>query len=68
MTTVNVMRQQYRELTEVERLQVQEVKQAGLAFWQLCDRLAPPQGNRELDLAKIRMEEAVMWAVKHLTG
>lgn len=75
--TANVMRVQARELTEGERLKMQEIKQAGSMLWMVIDSLEKYEDNRglvlrrpsrELDVAKIRAEEAVMWAVKHLTG
>lgn len=51
--TNNVMRHEYRALSENE-----------LQFHQLCDSMGQ---SRELSLAKTKIEEAVMWAVKHLT-
>jgi hypothetical protein len=60
----NVMRHEYRVLTVDEKLQMQEVKDIGLRFVQMCDAIG---SSRELSLAKTKMEEAVMWAVKHLT-
>lgn len=60
----NVMRHEYRVLTEVEKTQMQSVKDAGLIFWNMLDKIGE---SRELSLAKTRLEEAVMWAVKHIT-
>lgn len=40
------------------------IKDQGLEFTIFCDSLG---STRELALAKTKMEEAVMWAVKHLT-
>ncbi len=63
-TKNNVMRHQYRELSEAEKRQMLSVKDMGLEFVIFCDTLGT---TRELSLAKTKMEEAVMWAVKHLT-
>lgn len=60
----NVMRHEYRVLSEAEKAQMKEIKDQGLAFVQFCDSLGQ---SRELSLAKTKAEEAVMWAVKHLT-
>ena len=62
--TNNVMRHEYRALSENEKAQMKEVKDLGLQFHQLCDSMGQ---SRELSLAKTKIEEAVMWAVKHLT-
>ncbi len=59
------MRQTYRQLTEPELNSVRLVKDEGQAFWNLLDALPP---SRELSLAKTKIEEAVMWAVKAITG
>ncbi len=67
-TSNNVMRHNYRELTEREKRYMGAVKDAGLAFHDLIDQLEREVGrSRELSLAKTKIEEAVMWGVKHLT-
>ncbi len=60
----NVMRHEYRVLTDVEKNQMQRIKDTGLEFFEFCDMIG---SSRELSLAKTKMEEAVFWAVKHLT-
>jgi hypothetical protein len=60
----NVMRHEYRLLTEIEKAQLLDIKDQGRYFYDLCDRLGT---SRELSLAKTKIEEAVMWAVKHVT-
>ena len=68
-TTNNVMRHQYRVLREDEKASMQALKDKGLELWSLIDGLAKTSnGSRELSLAKTKAEEAVMWAVKHITG
>lgn len=61
----NVMRHAYRVLSDEEKAAMSEIKDKGLAFVEYCDSLG---SSRELSIAKTKMEEAVMWAVKHLTA
>ena len=63
-TTNNVMRHQYRELTSLEKAQMDAFKNYGVAFHTLCEQCGE---SRELSLAKTKIEEAVMWAIKHVT-
>lgn len=62
--TNNVMRHEYRKLTEVEKAAMKTVEDKGLAFVTFLDELGQ---SRELSLAKTRIEETVMWATKHIT-
>ena len=64
-TANSVMRHQYRVLNDVEKEQMQTIKDMGLLFYAYLDTIVPP--SRELSLAKTKIEEAVMWAVKHVT-
>ena len=64
-TINNVMRHGYRVLSDVEKSQMLKAKDDGLAFWEYIDSLGQ---SRELSVAKTKIEEAVMWAVKHITG
>ena len=43
-----------------------DVKDAGMALWNKIHALEAA-GSRELSIAKTKTEEAVMWAIKHLT-
>lgn len=63
-TVNNVMRHAYRVLSDAEKQQMQAIKDHGLNFHELIDGIG---GSRELSLAKTKIEEAVMWAVKHVT-
>lgn len=63
-TVNNVMRHGYRVLSMEEKEQMQAIKDQGLAFWEYLDSIG---ASRELSLAKTATEEAVMWAVKHVT-
>ena len=61
----NVMRHEYKVLNEQEKSDMQHIKDAGLAIHNFLES----SGNsRELSIAKTKIEEAVMWAVKHITG
>ena len=61
----NVMRHEYRVLTDTEKDQMQKIKDKGLEFWQMVQGLGQP--CREISLAQTKIEEAVMWAVKSIT-
>lgn len=61
----NTMRHQYKVLSDAEKANMLTVKDQGLA---LHDFLSSLGNSRELSLAKTKVEEAVMWAVKHITG
>jgi hypothetical protein len=58
------MRHQYRVLSEAEKAAMQKLKDDGLAFHEYVHSLGQ---SRELSIAKTKIEEAVMWAVKHIT-
>jgi hypothetical protein len=63
-TVNNVVRHEYRVLSDAEKQQIKDIKDTGLAFIECFDALGT---SRELSLAKTKIEEAVMWAVKHVT-
>lgn len=60
----NVMRHEYRVLSDQEKASMQKIKDVGLDLHNLIDAIGQ---SRELSIAKTKTEEAVMWAVKHLT-
>ncbi len=60
----NVMRHEYKVLSDEEKQLMKAVKDGGLAFHEMMDHIGT---SRELLLAKTKIEEAVMWAVKHIT-
>lgn len=64
-TANNVMRHEYRVLTGDEKAYMLKLKDMGAEFVAFCNRLG---SSRELSLAKTNVEQAVMWAVKHVTG
>ena len=63
-TANNVMRHEYRTLTDAEKRSMKLVKDAGADFLDLVEGIG---NSRETALAKTKIEEAVMWAVKHIT-
>jgi hypothetical protein len=60
----NVMRHNYRVLDDNEKIAMKRIKDYGLEFLEYVDCIGD---SRELSLAKTKIEEAVMWAVKHIT-
>jgi len=61
----NVMRHEYKVLSEEEKSDMETIKDLGLMFWEAVNSLG---NSREVSLAKTKIEEAVMWAVKDITG
>jgi len=59
------VRREHRELHPTEKAAVAAVKDLGQKLADMCDTLG---SSRELSIARTRAEEAVMWAVKHITG
>ena len=64
-TVNNTVRHNYRVLTESEKARMVEIKDLAAAFLALIDDTGT---GREYSLAKTKVEEAVMWAVKGLTS
>jgi len=64
-TANNAVRHTYRVLSDEEKAAMVWFKDNGAAFINYCDACGP---SRELSIAKTKMEEAVMWAVKHITA
>jgi predicted transcriptional regulator len=54
----------YRELTQEEQALLLKVKQAAATVGNYLDEA---KASREISLAKTKLEEAVMWAVKGIT-
>lgn len=64
-TVNNTMRHQYRVLSEEEKKQMRNIKDMGQQF---LDYISAMSSSREISIAKTKIEEAVMWAVKHVTA
>lgn len=60
----DTVRHNYRTLNDQEKANMVAVKAKGKEFLDLLETLKP---TRENSLAKTKVEEAVMWAVKSLT-
>lgn len=70
-TANNVMRHEYRPLTDEEKEMMRRIKDLGLeviAAIKEIETVKPGAAGRECALARTKIEEAVMWAVKGLTG
>jgi hypothetical protein len=61
----NAARHAYRVLTDEEKKLMVEVKDLGQA---LLEKINGIGVSRELSIARTKAEEAVMWAVKHITA
>lgn len=61
----NTMRHTYKILTGEEKAKMTSIKDKGAALLEEISRLGE---GREISIAKTKVEEAVMWAVKALTA
>lgn len=67
-TANNAVRHTYRVLTDNEKIDIVAIKDIGADFLNHIDTVASHgSDSRELALARTKVEEAVMWAVKHIT-
>lgn len=62
---MNPFRKEYRELTEVEKSNVEVIKTIAT---ELYTHIEAMNESREKSIAKTKLEESVMWAVKGLTA
>lgn len=60
----NTMRSTYRVLDDAEKAHMHAIKSKGEELLQVIQNLGT---SRELSLAATNLEQAVMWAVKHIT-
>lgn len=71
-TANNAVRHTYRVLSEAEKAQMVAIKDKGAEFLALLrgmsEGVCDEPCERELKIAYRRVEEAVMWAVKHVTA
>jgi hypothetical protein len=56
----NVVRHEYRVLTDAEKNQMKMLKDQGLALIALCQSIG---ASREMSLAVTKVEEAIMWFI-----
>lgn len=64
-TVNNSVRHQYRVLSDEEKMRMVAIKDIGAKFLDEIEKLGV---GRELSIARTKVEEAVMWAVKHITA
>lgn len=65
VNNTDAMRHNYRVLTDREKIAMGRIKNHGQVFLEMID--ACVEQGRENSIAKTKVEEAVMWAVKGLT-
>jgi hypothetical protein len=64
-TANNAVRHTYRVLSDAEKQQMVDLKDLAAAFIAKCREVG---NSREISLAITNAEQAVMWAVKHVTA
>jgi hypothetical protein len=65
----DVMRLNYRALSESEQAEIRAIKEKAKELYDLIGSAdCTSNGSRELSLAKTKVEEAVMWATKHIAA
>lgn len=73
-TANNAVRHQYRTLSDLEKQQMQRVKDLGAQFIAMLHEIGETdaatdwQASRNLALAQTHAEDAVMRAVRHITA
>ena len=65
---MNVFRKQYRELSTEEKARLEQLKDKAQELHDIFENSITSTDHREIALAKTKLEEAVMWAVKGITG
>ena len=63
-TINNILRHEYRVLSDAEKKWMKDIKDKGLELYELIESLG---SSRELSVAKTKSEESVMWAIKFIT-
>lgn len=63
----DVFHSKYRELNDAEKLKMEEIKLRAVEIYKIFEALATPDNGREYAIAKTKLEESVMWAIKGLT-
>ena len=67
-TVNNVMRREYKVLSDNDKIDMKHIKDLGLEMHDYLEGLQQEtEQSKELEIAKQKIEEAVMWAVKHIT-
>ncbi len=63
---IDVMHLYQKILPEEDKVNIQTIKVLGNHFYKFIDNL-DVEDYREISLARVKIEEAVMWAVKAIT-
>lgn len=67
---MNVFRKEYRPLNEAEKVHLDVLKDKAQELYNIIQDYGPIEGvhqSREKSLAKTKLEESIMWAVKDVT-
>lgn len=63
----DTFRKEYRPLTDSEKESMEKIKIKAEELETLFDEVNNPNIGREIALAKTKLEESIMWAVKGIT-
>lgn len=63
----DVFRRKPRALNGAQGQYIAEVKGMASELYKLYNGLQAKDGDREIEIAKQKLEESVMWAVKYIT-
>jgi hypothetical protein len=58
---------EYKPLSEGQRLWIGKIKEQAEVLESMFDDINTPDMGREIAVAKTKLEESIMWAVKGLT-
>lgn len=64
----DVFRRAYREISQEEKNDLENIKNQAEILFNIVNVLQNKKNCREYSIAKTKIEEAVMWAVKGITG
>ncbi|NOX14686.1 MAG: hypothetical protein GXP61_01355 [Epsilonproteobacteria bacterium] len=67
-TAQNVFRKEYRELDAEEKLAMKNIKDLAASMYDELENSSKLSNPRCLALAKTKLEESVMWAIKGITN
>ena len=65
MTNAEQLCKEYKDLTEEMQKKIYKVKDLGIELLNVFDTFTA-KDDRELKLARARIEEGIMWATKHI--
>ena len=64
----DIFRTQYKEQTPEMKAFILKLKEKAMELYAIINEGGTPSNGRETALAKTKLEESIMWAVKGLTG